>query len=501
MAKVAPMVMSVAGTVIHVGLSYLTSGITSTAFLTLISGITANFAADTIQKLSPQKLKQIIFGTHPNDLNHSIKRLFFLSMVEALDNVLILYSETPISKKEKKEAKKIIASLKKTFLDAQNISDPNINDEIISSFLKNPQSDNGEITNYIAEKLVSDNISESFGKFIAEHFPAQIQLCFGEGLKNPDHRDAWVAFQRMMSDEIRDIVTRIEQTQKDIQQDISAIKTGTTGLNETQLNELKKLNELLNDKKRFNTVLNNNLTDALSSIEDKANEILKITTHTNKTVKELIELNRKQERRERILLGLIVGVLAILLVGGTIVSYRSLTRPFNLTVSVHGWKGKEHHPLKSTGTIKITIDNKIYSSDINKEGNAVFMELPYSCSGKIAQISIENTEGMPYFCVDDIITVNKKQIAYLSVSIEGLELAQGNIKDENTLEPIVGAMVRIAGESTYTDNFGEFSLPIPLDKQNERQEIRVYKEGYEPYRTEQPMVGSHDFNLYLRKNK
>lgn len=499
MAKIAPIVTSLAGTVLHVGLSCLTSGLTARTFLSLIGGISTHLTADSILKLSPQKLKKMIFGVHPDDLNHSVKRLFFQSMAEALDNVLILYSETPISKQEKKKAKKIIASLKKAISDNQNIYDSKINDAAISSFLSEPQDNAGEIANFIADKLASDKISESFGKFIAEHFPSQIQLCFGEGLKSPNNHEAWVAFQRMMSDEIRDTVARIEQTQKDIQQDISAIKTGTIGLDENQLNELKKLNELLNDEERFNVVLNNNVTEALSSIEDKANELLKITTHTNKTVKELIELNRKQERRERILLGLIIAVLAVLLVGGGIVSYHSLTRPFNLTVSVHGWKGKEHHPLKGTGTIKIAIDNKVYTSDINKGGDAVFMELPHSYSGKIARVSIENTEGMPYFCLDSVLKVDKKQVAYLSVSIEGLELAHGYIKDENTLEPIIGALVRIAGESTYTDGLGEFSLPIPTDKQDERQEIQIYKEGYETYRAEQPMIGRHDFRLYLSK--
>jgi len=501
MAKFVPIAAAIANSMVHVSLSCLTSGLSVTTLLGVITGISTNLAANSLQQLSPRRLKQLFLGVHPNDLNHSVKRLFFKSMTNALDNVLILYNETAVSKQEKREAKKTILYLKKSFSARQNISDDSINDSVIGDFLKAPQSSSSELTKYISENLESTNISESFREFIAKHYPAQIQLCFGEGLKSPAHHDAWVAFQRMMSDEIRDIVTRIEQTQNAIKEDLSAIKEGAVGLDEKQQEELKKLYELLSDKEQFNIVLNNNISEALTALERSENELLKVTSNTNKTVKQLLELNRQQARRQQILFGAIISVLAVLLVGGGMVVYYLLTQPFNLTVCVYGWKGKDHYPLKGTGTIKLVIDNKIYTTDINREGNAIFMELPYSCSGKKARFSIDNTNGQPYFCVDSILTLNKKEVLYLLVSVRGIELAQGCIKDESSLEPIIGARVQIAGESTTTDRFGEFSLPIPVDKQEEYQEVNVYKEGYEPYRVESPMVGKHEFKFYLIKTK
>ncbi|MCO5167132.1 MAG: carboxypeptidase-like regulatory domain-containing protein [Planctomycetes bacterium] len=54
---------------------------------------------------------------------------------------------------------------------------------------------------------------------------------------------------------------------------------------------------------------------------------------------------------------------------------------------------------------------------------------------------------------------------------------QGIVRDERTGEPLPGATVRIGDEETSTDYRGFYELRVPED----RQQLQVEKEGYEPY--------------------
>jgi hypothetical protein len=94
---VNPVVMSILGTVGSIG-----------------TGLIAN-------RISNFKTEKWFENTHPDNLNHSIKKLFVESIKEALSNINILFSETQVSDNEKKEAKQLINTLQKQFLSSSTI--------------------------------------------------------------------------------------------------------------------------------------------------------------------------------------------------------------------------------------------------------------------------------------------------------------------------------------------------------------------------------------------
>ena len=98
------------------------AGLIATASIALVSGglvnptltnIGASLAANFITGLSPAKVKRWFVGIHPNDLNHSIKRLFVESAKEALGNISVLFSETNATSKEISQVKHLIQLLQR----------------------------------------------------------------------------------------------------------------------------------------------------------------------------------------------------------------------------------------------------------------------------------------------------------------------------------------------------------------------------------------------------
>ena len=331
-------------------------GLLATTSLAVVSGglmnptltnIGASLAANFITGFTPNKVKKWFISEHPDKLNHSIKKLFVASINEALNNINILFSETNNTENEKKEAKKLILLLQKhlpnMFLNEKKIQ---LEEEEIKHFLYGNEKEE-LITNFIVNQFADHNITEPFKSFLAQNLPAQIQLCFGEGLKDPANQNAWIAFQRMLIEEIRNDIKQIADTQQSIKNDLSDLKFENSGFSKEQIEEVHQLVKILNDKKLIEVKIKNSVEQTLQSIENKTNEIIKITTETNITVSQLKTMIEKMNRQNRTTHLIIYMLAVLLLLAGALVIYKFINQPFTTTIQICGWKGEQHNP--STG--------------------------------------------------------------------------------------------------------------------------------------------------------
>ena len=467
---------SLLGFIASTSLTVVTGGLVNPA----VTSIGASLAANFLTKFTPAKIQKWFIDEHPDRLNHHIKKLFVASINHALDNINILFSETNNRNDEKKAAKKLIKDLQKQLPDIFQKQQIRLEESEIKRFLYESGKEE-TIYNLIENQFDGFGIAEPFKSFLAQNLPAQIQLCFGEGLKDPANENAWIAFQRMLMEEIRNDIKQIADTQQDIKNDLSDLKFTKSGFSKKQMAEIHELVNLLNNKKLVEVKIKSGIDQSLKSIENKANEIIKITTETNITVTQLkiiVEKNNKQNKVNQI----IVLSLSVCLLSATLfIAYKLVNQPFTATIQVYGWENKQHNPLNGKGTLVLTLGDKTEKAEISRQGEAVFKGVPPQYNKKVVAIHITDVENEPYYLTDSLIQIFKGRKSEIQVSLRGLEKWEGVIVDENGMG-IADATVIVAEIMGKTDERGYFHIAIPTDKQQRRQEVEILKDGYLPYR-------------------
>jgi len=482
------------------------AGLIATASIALVSGglvnptltnIGASLAANFITGLSPAKVKRWFVGIHPNDLNHSIKRLFVESAKEALGNISVLFSETNATSKEISQVKHLIQLLQRKLpemlWDDKQIK---LEESEIKHFLYERNREE-IICNFIENQFETYGITEPFKTFLAQNLPSQLQLCFGEGLKDPANQNAWIAFQRMLLEEIRNNIKQIADTQQSIKEDLSDLKFTNSGFSKEQMDEIHQFINILNDKKLIEIKIRNGLEISLQSIENKANEIIKITTQTKITVDELkttVEKIKQQNKRNQILIYMLT---ACLLLAVAFVVYKLIEQPFTTTIKVYGWEGEQHNPLEGKGALLLNLGDKTEKAEINRQGEVVFKGILPQFDGKQVSVQITDTEGEPYYLTDTIITIQKNNITKVQVLLHGLEKLQGMIIDNISGEGVPDVLITIAEINATTNPQGFFNIDIPLEKQKHEQKIVISKAGYETKRETISMTG--EYNTVLKR--
>ena len=488
MKNIQKEIPQIVGLVATTALAVVSGGLINPAATSILSGISnvgssmgASLAANLITKFSPNKMRNWLKEAHPDNLNHHVKKLFEKSIKEALDNVFILFLETNNAKEEKKEVKKLIKDLQKRlsdmFLKAEEIQ---LDEEKIKHFLYENDKEE-KICRFIENQFDNFGIIEPFKSFLAENLPAQIQLCFGEGLKDPANRNAWIAFQRMLTEEIRNDIKQIAKDTESIKEDLSDLKFTKSGFSEEQIAEIRQLTKILNDKKLVEVKMRSGVNQSLKSIEDKANKIIQITTKTQLTVEELKGIVEKMRRQNKMIYLLVFSLSACLLVAGLFVAYKLVNQPFTATVQLYGWEGKQHNPLEGKGILVLTLGDKTERAEISRQGEAIFKGIPPQYKGKTVSVHLTDTENEPYYLTDSLIQIRKGEKSEVQVRLRGLEKLEGVIVDENGMG-IADATVFVAGIKGQTDERGYFKIAIPTAKQQRTQEVEILKDGYTPYR-------------------
>jgi hypothetical protein len=488
---------SIIGLLGAISLACVSTGITTPAVLAVVGG---GLAENLLDKFDLNRMKKWFIDTHPNDLNHSIKKLFIFSIEYALSNILIIYKESGVSVSEIKIARKIVKNLQKDLPSLLKTSTESIlNEDTIKKFLSISHTQKSEIfQSFFTRTSVSSIEKSTFWDFLSQHLSQQVQLCFGEGLKDPKNQAAWIAFQRLLIEDIKTDIQTIMLNQDEIKNGISNIKVGNNQLSDTQIDELKKLILSLNDNPTIKFKISKSLSTSLKSIEEKENEIIRtlngIDLKFSELKQEFSKIRKSWFRKIMILyLSFIITLVGVLLVTSYLVY-----QPFSTTIIIYGWKGTNHFPLKGVGTIELDLGNRLECSDIDSHGAAKFVEIPSSFNNKDVKIKLTSIQGVPYFLQDSIIRLHKSKSVYIQVDVKGMEKLSGEIVDRITGENIIGAIIKIQDLVTLTDSFGMFHLEIPPNKREFEQELEVLKAGYITYRKTIPMIGYNEFRLLLQ---
>jgi hypothetical protein len=475
-------------------------GLLATASLAVVSGglvnptltnIGASLASNFLTGFTPAKIKKWFIDIHPDDLNHSIKKLFVESIKEALNNILILFSEMQITDNERKQAKQLINILQKRLPEMLLKSNQiQLDESEIKHFLYEKNKEE-VICDFIKKQFAIFGITEPFKSFLAQNLPAHIQLCFGEGLKAPVNKNAWIAFQRMLIEEIRNDIKKIADVQQSIKDDISDLKFEISGFSEEQIAEVHELVKILNDKKLVEVKIRSGIDQSLKIIEDKANEIIKITTKTQLTINELKIVIEKIKRQNHINHLIIYALSVCVVIAGVFVAYKLVNKPFTATVKVYGWEGEQHNPLNGKGFIALTLGDKTEKAEINRQGEAIFKDILPEYNGKTVSVYITDTENEPYYLTDSLIKIQKNNTTKVQILLRGLEKLQGTIFDNISGEGLPDVSLTLTDINTITDENGNFIIDIPIEKQQQEQKIVISKNGYESKRETISMTGEY----------
>lgn len=166
-------------------------------------------------------------------------------------------------------------------------------------------------------------------------------------------------------------------------------------------------------------------------------------------------------------------------------------------MQIHLIPPKTLSALKPEGQLMLTDQTRQFRANITSEAVALFTDLPSDILSKEMRVQIQGSEGLPYICLDSTLRINEPTDANVHFSIKGIDLAQGIVWDKSSLKPIHNAQVSIAGRVATTNEQEAFTLSIPEDKQLMRQELRVWKEKYKPFRASMSMIGEQELQLFL----
>lgn len=157
----------------------------------------------------------------------------------------------------------------------------------------------------------------------------------------------------------------------------------------------------------------------------------------------------------------------------------------SVTILVHGPGGLDDEDLPNGGEVTLIYGDAIVRKSINSEREATFKQInnAFFESGARVQIIFSDPQGEPYKAVrsDSLYQLIKGQYISLEVRLENLDQIRGHVEDFVTGMAIAGVRISVQGKETFTDEFGEFLLLIPQDKQQKYQTIRAFKSGYEDY--------------------
>jgi hypothetical protein len=462
--------------------------------LQVLGGLGGAFSTKKIIQTKTSQIKNWI-KFDPNTLNHNIQELFKKSIHDALDNINVLFKATTAKKDEKKEAAQLIKTLQqglpKMFSDNNKFQ---LDESKIRDFLYEKDKED-RICDCIRNECENFEIKEPFKSFLAQNLYAQIQLCFGEGLKDPANQNAWIAFQRMLIEEIRNDIKQIADTQQSIKDDLSDLKFEKSGFSEEQIAEIREFIDLLNNKKLIEVKIRKGVDENLKTIECKANEIIKITTQTKITVEKLKELVEELNRHHRINQILIYSLSAIMIALGVFVAYTLINQPFTAKIKVHGWKGVNHIPLQN-GTIILTFGDQSVPEKINPDGIVAFTKIPPKYKNRRVPIPIHlelPENSILFYLTDSVIYVKgKNEMNNIEVSVRGIDRFHGIITDFDTGIGLEDVTIRIADTIIKTDELGYFSIEIPKIKQKFKQKVQISKQGYESWFENEYWMGDND---------
>ncbi len=177
-----------------------------------------------------------------------------------------------------------------------------------------------------------------------------------------------------------------------------------------------------------------------------------------------------------------------------------------VTVLVHGEKGRDHLVLPGRGRVKLLFGDANIVETTNDKGEATFKQIPKEFFDSKATVEIHflDPEGEPYYAEnpDSLYRLTHGKYIALPVKLYGIGSIRGIVKDFNTGRPVEGVRISIRGIGAFSDSYGEYTLEIPPEHQRKFQSVRAFKEGYEHFElTNVPVQTENELPILIKPIK
>ena len=474
------LIKNFSGIAISTGLALATQGSSNIA-LGVLSGIAGNLASSYIEKADYNKIRTLLNDRDPSELNHDLTKLVVKSIRWSLKNIEILYLKTIYDPIEIKQTKDFVEDLS---LEVKVLEDTLSADEKNFIHLIEKETDVDKVLSRFdldVDRFPQINSANPFNTFFKKEFQANLQLCFSELLKDEKYRPAYIAYQKMVFNNLSsDIEKVIEQNNKIIAKldDSTAYRKK----NQSYKNVQKEINTISMDS--ISPLFASKADDYFKELSSKTDLILE---KSDFLIYELAQVKRiakgiskdlKKNWIEKNQVYVYSGAVAFILII-TALFYYINTQPFTQIVNLVENKAieinQEYPQLSTEAKLRIFLPNETKIKEMSTFKELILNNLTSNLKEGSYRVELID----PYWKLStDSMSFQSKNYSLEIEPNDALAIVTGRVLSRDGQDLLTNAKIIVSGESTNTDSLGNFKLELPVAKRKKRYELRVEKEDY-----------------------
>lgn len=476
-------IKNVAGMALSAGLAITTQG-TSNLVLGVLGGIATGFTGSYFEKIEFNKIKNLLKETDPSDLNHDLQKIIVQGVEWAILNIQILYKKEDLNKEQLKE----LELFTKLLIEQIKLLKDSLSEKSGSLYtiIEKPKSDQELFTTFDLKvdsfPIIKPEIP--YNSFFKENFTSNLQLCFGELLKNKANRPALIAYQREVYQNLDNNIDKVINQNELILKKLSDNKERETVLdNNTKWKNVKQkvsATPLTNVNPEFEKLLNQQLSDIKQDTEllidvtsDIKKELEKVKGLTKGISKELKQ-NWVSKNKVWILSLFAIAIISIL---GLM--YQIKTTPFTMNVGVGLDESIKVHPeyptLSKEAKIRFYFPAETIEKDISTNNEVLLTEIPNKLN--YFKCKIELLDAYWEFSEDSLLVSKNNKHLYVRPN-DKLSSIDGKVLSRDGQTLINNAKIIVDNSTATTNELGEFHIKVPINLRRINYIIRVEKEGY-----------------------
>jgi hypothetical protein len=486
------------------------------SFSSAIGGMAVNKASNYLNNLDKERISRFLVKNSFDEQNSALFDILKESIIEAFDEATRMLELQLNSDEEKLIFRRTVLKVKVLI------------EEEYEAFISRPET-KAEV-DLIANKKTNDYVDELFSQLVIESellhntnfnitlrslfrdlLNDEFQSCFFKRLLYPNNEEAFNSYNLILSKSTVELLELILNDQKKITDKLDAIDVSrsSTHLTSEEINLIvSKLNNQSTSielKGKFKNALNSVISNLETDIRRIEIELVKAHNEIRNEIKGsraenhkwFIRTNKNIATIVKLVLGLFIAlsVFAIMYL-----SFSKTGIPFTVTIKVHGLKGVNDVVLGGHGEVQLVLKGHEISSKINESGLAIFHNIPFEYKNLNVPIALINVgdESYQLLNVNNTVQLKPDSVIFLKIKLIGIDTVKGSVFDNETSHPIKGAIVTVAQISDTTDNNGNYCIPIPIQKQAKRLDIKAIKLGYEDFQKNQISILSEPYhNIYL----
>jgi len=219
----------------------------------------------------------------------------------------------------------------------------------------------------------------------------------------------------------------------------------------------------------------------LESIRDSLQE--GFTSLENKTDEIQRELKTSWVSRKSVILISVIFILTLII---SFSLYKYQTRPINSTLKLE-WSSKNaSYSFDELKEVRIVTEHLSRKFEINSDGTIDLIDVDYE--------NLENNIKLEFQNINIIQTNDSKlqrsEVIPIKLKIKDLDRVSFLIRDSESGAPVSGAKVSFLDFNGSSNEFGEVTIMIPLEKQSKFFDIKIIKSGYKLYKLNDVLVNS-----------